>query len=250
MEARLELTRQAVGSHFWFRGFRQFVLPALASAVGDRRNLRLLDCGSGTGDNLAFLAPYGYAVGVDVSLPGVSRARASGYGGVGGDVRRLPFSADAFDVVTSFDVLQCVKGDREAVLEMARVVKPGGAVILTVAALECLRGDHSIVWDEHQRYTPASARELVRLAGLTPVRVSFLFASLFPILFVSRTLQRLTRRLRRVSEDSDIRVPSAPVNAALTWLVTTEASLSRIVPMPVGSSLLVVARKPDAVVSR
>ena len=32
MEARLELTRQAVESHFWFRGFRRFVVPAIASA--------------------------------------------------------------------------------------------------------------------------------------------------------------------------------------------------------------------------
>jgi|CXWL01.1.fsa_nt_gi SAM-dependent methyltransferase len=244
MEERLELTRQAVESHFWFRGFRQFVVPAIASAVGGRRTLRLLDCGSGTGDNLALLAPYGYAVGVDVSWPGVARASAAGHGGVCGDVTRLPFSDNAFDLATSFDVLQMIERDGEAVREIARVVKPGGAVILTMAALECLRGDHSLVWDEYRRYTPGKARALVRKAGLTPVRVTFLFASLFPILLLSRVMQRLTMRFRRPSVDSDIRVPSAPVNTTLTWLVTAEASLARIVSMPVGSSLLVIARKP------
>jgi len=245
MEERLELTRQAVATHFWYRGFRQFVVPVIASVLGNRRNLRLLDCGSGTGDNLAFLAPYGRAVGVDLSLPGVALARASGHRGVGGDVARLPFLAESFDVATSFDVLQQIHGDAEAVREMARVVRPGGVLILTLAALECLHGDHNVVWDELRRYTPSSAAELIRQAGLTPVRVSFLFASLFPILFVSRTVQRVTRRFRPLNETSDISVPSPPVNAVLTWLVTAEALLARIVPMPIGSSLLVIARKPD-----
>ncbi len=244
MEARLELTKRAVDSHFWFRGFRQFVLPAIASAVGDRSDLRLLDCGSGTGDNLRFLEPYGKAVGLDLSMPGVAHARASGFGGVCGDVTHLPFRDSVFDLATSFDVLQQIERDADAVREMARVVRPGGRVILTLAALECLHGDHNVVWDEIRRYTPSSAGALVRQAGLVPERVRFLFASLFPMLFLSRTLQRATRRFRRLNETADISVPSAPVNTVLTWLVTAEAALTRIVPMPIGSSLLVIARKP------
>jgi ubiquinone/menaquinone biosynthesis C-methylase UbiE len=244
MEERLELTRQAVESHFWFRGFRQFVVPVLAAAVDGRTNLRLLDCGSGTGDNLALLAPYGTAVGIDLSRPGVSRTRRLGHGGVCGDVAHLPFRDQSFDLATSFDVLQQIEHDAHAVREMARVLKPGGRVVLTLAALECLHGDHNVVWDEIRRYTPATARELVRQAGLVPERVSFLFASLFPMLLVTRTLQRATRRFRRLNETSDISVPPAPVNTVLTWLLTAEASLARVVPMPVGSSLLVTARKP------
>jgi hypothetical protein len=34
------------------------------------------------------------------------------------------------------------------------------------------------------------------------------------------------------------------VNGVLTWMLKAEAALSRRVPMPIGSSLLVVARKP------
>jgi len=39
-------------------------------------------------------------------------------------------------------------------------------------------------------------------------------------------------------------VPSAPVNALLTALVTAEARAARYVSLPVGSSLLVVGKKP------
>ena len=47
--------------------------------------------------------------------------------------------------------------------EKARIVRPGGAVVLTLAALELLRGDHAEAWREVKRYTPASARRLVEV---------------------------------------------------------------------------------------
>ena len=116
-------------------------------------------------------------------------------------------------------------------------------MILTVAAWEALRGDHAISWSEVHRYTPASVRGLVETAGLRVERVSFLFASLFPLIAVTRMFQRLTRSMRTVREDADIRVPSAPINTLLTHVVKCEARLARVIPMPIGSSLMVVARK-------
>jgi hypothetical protein len=59
-----------------------------------------------------------------------------------------------------------------------------------------------------------------------------------------RLIQRLTRRLRDAPRaDADIAVPVAPVNLLLTALVSAEAALARFVSMPIGSSLIVVARK-------
>jgi len=161
-----------------------------------------------------------------------------------GDVTRIPLASSSFDLATSFDVLQCVKADLDAVREMARIVRPGGVVVLTLAALDVLRGDHAEVWQEVRRYNPGTARRLVEAAGLRPERVSFMFASLFPLMASVRLVQRVTRRFgRTVRADTDITVPIGPVNVLLTALVSAEAALVRHVPMPIGSSLLVVARK-------
>lgn len=243
MDDLLELTREAEAHHFWFRGFRSFVVPVLRDVAHGRRNLHLIDCGCGVGQNIDLLSPYGRAVGFDLTHAGVSAARAAGRPVARADVTRIPFPTGVFDVATCFDVLQCVGPDEEALREIARIVRPGGHVVLTLAALGILRGDHAEVWDEQRRYTPASARRLVETAGLQPERVSFLFASVFPLMLTVRTAQRLLRPWRGVQRDEDIRVPPAPVNAVLTWLVHTEAALSRRMPMPIGSSLLVVARK-------
>jgi SAM-dependent methyltransferase len=241
----LELTARAEASHFWFRGFRQFVAPVLARVASGRPDLRLIDCGAGTGHNLSLLRPHGQVFAFDLAPTSLTKGRLLGRPLVRADITRIPFRSGIFDVATSFDVLQCVADDTGAVREMARVTRPGGTVLLTVAALELLRGDHAEFWNESQRYTPRSARALVQQAGLEPVRVSFMFASVFPLMLGARLVQRLTRRFREPRADSDIGVPSAPVNAALTAALSAEAALSRHLPMPVGSSLLVVARKPE-----
>lgn len=239
----LELTARAEASHFWFRGFRGFIAPVLEAVAAGRRGLRLIDCGAGTGHNLALLRPYGQVFAFDLAPSGLTRARAGGHPLVRADITRIPFRSATFDVATSFDVLQSVPADRAAVREMARVLRPGGHVVLTVAALELLRGDHSEVWQEVHRYTPASARALVEQAGLVPLRSTFLFASLFPVMLPARLLQRATRPFRALRPHADIAVPPAPVNAVLSAVVQGEAALARRMPMPIGSSVLVVARK-------
>lgn len=239
----LELTRQAQATHFWFRGFRRFVAPTLGDLARGRTDLRLIDCGCGVGQNITLLEPYGDAIGFDLMPGGAATARASGHPVVRADVVRIPFPTDTFDIATSFDVLQCVDQDVAAMREMARIVRPGGAVVLTLAALDVLRGDHAEVWREVRRYTPASARQLIASAGLRAERIDFLFASVFPLMLAVRSFQRLRRGFRPVQADTDIAVPPAPINAALTWLVNGEAALARRIPMPIGSSLLVVARK-------
>ena len=244
MDDLLELTGRAEATHFWFRGFRRFVAPVLHDLAGGRRDLRLVDCGCGTGHNLALLRPYGRAFGFDLTAAGTARAHQAGHPAVCGDVTNIPFGPATFDIATSFDVLQCVEFDSAAVAGMSRILRRGGALLVTLAALDSLSGDHAEAWREVRRYTPRSAGRLMEDAGLRVERVSFLFASLFPLMIAVRAGQRLLRPFRELRRDSDIAVPVAPINAALTGLVYAEAALARRVAMPVGSSLLVVARKP------
>ena len=239
----LELTSRAEATHFWFRGFREFVTPVVRELSGGRRDLRIIDCGCGTGYNIRLLQPYGRVVGFDLHEGGVAMTRASGATVVRADAAQAPFASGSFDIATSFDVIQCLEPDAAVVREMARMVRPGGAVLVTLAALEMLRGDHSVSWQEVRRYTPAMARKLFAQAGLTVERVSFLFGSLFPLMLTVRAVQRLLRPFRTYRPDTDIAIPSGPVNGVLTAVLMAEARIARMVPMPIGSSLLVVGRK-------
>jgi ubiquinone/menaquinone biosynthesis C-methylase UbiE len=245
MSELLELTARAEATHFWFHGFRGYVAPAIREIAAGRRDLHILDCGCGTGYNLRnLLQPYGRTFGFDFDLDAIRRARGAGGPLVRADIQRIPFLSNTFDLATSFDVVQSVPDDRAALRDMARVLKPGGSVVLNVTALDVLRGDHSDVWGELRRYTRDRAAALVRDAGLEPTRISYLFGSLVPLMLAVRRAQAMRRRYRGPTGDEDLTVPSAPVNLALTALVRAEVALARRVTIPFGSSLLIVARKP------
>ena len=79
MAALLELTARAEPSHFWFHGFRAYVAPVIGELADGRRNLRILDCGCGTGYNMrALLGPHGRTFGFDLDEDSMWRARRTG----------------------------------------------------------------------------------------------------------------------------------------------------------------------------
>jgi ubiquinone/menaquinone biosynthesis C-methylase UbiE len=221
----------------------------LARAAAGRKGLRLLDCGCGTGTNLRqLLQPHGEAWGFDLTDVGLEFAR-SHYGRrrlARASTVHLPFPNGAFDVVTSFDVLYCLPDEveREAVREMWRVLKPGGAAVINVAAMEILRGNHSVLSAELRRYSRASLRALLEPAGFRIERLTYTNAALFPLMLGVRGVQRAVGLARESEAEGEITVPPAPVNALLSGLLAVEAGLARTVPMPFGSSLLCLARKP------
>src|SRR6187399_2436501 len=87
----LELTHRAEQSHFWFRGFRQYMKPALARATAGVTAARILDCGCGTGSNLEMLRPYGNAVGFDLTRIGTEFAKAHGHRVAQASIGDIPF---------------------------------------------------------------------------------------------------------------------------------------------------------------
>lgn len=242
-----ELTAAAEPTHFWFHGFRTYFSREIRRIADGRQDLSILDCGCGTGYNLrVLLAPYGRTFGFDLHVDSIRRSRVRRRPLVRANAERIPFASDTFDLVTSFDVIQSVPDDRRAVREMGRVLAPGGHLVLNVTALDFMRGDHSDVWGELRRYTPGRARRLLDDAGLEPVRVAFLFGSLLPLMLAVRMAQRVQRLWRVPRGDEDLVVPPVPINALLTAVVRAEAALARRVPIPFGSSLMIVARKPAA----
>ncbi len=248
MDRLLEATARVEREHFWWLGFRAFVEPALKRAA-PHGAARVLDCGCGTGANLELLRRTGPAVGIDLTWAGLSFARTLGERQVAqATAGALPFPDASFDLVTSFDMLQCVPGEAEAMAfgEIARVLRPGGHAVLNVAAMDLLWGNHSIFAHEVRRYSRRELRSKLRRAGLEPLRVTYTNASLFPILAPLRFVERM-RGL--ATSDADARaatessLPPRPVNAALTALLRLEARVVRLIDIPFGSSLLAIAEK-------
>jgi SAM-dependent methyltransferase len=244
MERMLEATAAAEERHFWFRALRRQSRALLTTALAGRAPRLIVDCGAGTGRNLEWLREFGPAVGIELSPTGLAAGRAHGRPMVRGTITQLPLADATADVATSFDVLYALDhtdADR-AVREMWRVLRPNGVVVINVAALDILRGSHSVLTQEQQRFSRHSLTALVVAAGFRVERLTFSHMSSFPVALAVRAAERLTGRAGTAS-DADLRVPPAPVNAIFDVLLQLEAAWLRVGNLPIGSSLLMVARK-------
>jgi ubiquinone/menaquinone biosynthesis C-methylase UbiE len=247
MDRLLEATYRVEQRHFWWTGLRSFVRPFVAGALDGRSHPRILDCGCGTGANLVMLGEFGRATGFDLSRDGLGFARRYGQRRLArASVTHIPFADATFDLVTALDVLYSLAEDDEAVAlgEMYRVLKPGCRLIVNVAALSVLRGNHSVFGSEVRRSTRRRLRAVLTRAGFEVSRLSYTNASIFPLILAVRTGQRLMGLASPEEAGTDVVLPMAPVNALLSGLLRLEARALRVVDMPIGSSLLCVARKP------
>jgi SAM-dependent methyltransferase len=244
MAALLAATAEVEARHFWFRGFRRFVAPMIAAAAAGRRDLVIVDCGAGTGSNLALLERYGTPLGVELTMTGARLARDRGERRmICGDVAALPVATGSVDLATSFDVIYCLSDAEEqaALAEMHRILKPGGRLVINAAAMPGLAGEHSDLIQEIRRYTRRGLEAKLAAAGFTTLRATYTNAATLPLVAGVRALQR--RGLLRSGGASarDMQTPAAPINAALSAALAAEAALLRVMNMPFGSSLLALA---------
>src|SRR5438034_32829 len=116
-----------------------------------------------------------------------------------------------------------------------------GAARGNAAALDSLRGNHSILAGEVRRYGRRDLRRRLEAAGFTIERATYTNLAILPMVAGVRLLQRIAGH---EESHEEISVPPRPINAVLSGLLAAEAAVVRHVDMPIGSSLLVLARKP------
>jgi SAM-dependent methyltransferase len=112
-----------------YAGYKARVVELLGAAAGGR----YLEIGSGTGADAVELARrYGAeVVGVDSSVAMVEEARSRGLAvALVADAHALPFDADVFDGAWADRTFQHLADPGQALAELVRVVRPGGAVVV------------------------------------------------------------------------------------------------------------------------
>lgn len=230
--------------HWWYRGRRR-VLRAILDDLPLPARALLLDAGCGSGRTLDELCHYGAASGADISLDAVAHARRRGHNVHHARVEELPFRAQTFDVVTCLDVVEHTPDDRETLVELHRVLRPGGFLILTVPAHPLLWSRHDELNLHYRRYTRRALRRLAGDVQLELVRETYFNGVLLPAAALVRWGQRIGVGPSAVS---DLQLTPAPLNRLLELPLAAEARLlaagGRV---PAGLSLLCVLRAPASI---
>ena len=129
----------------------------------------VLDAGAGQGSLSAKLGKLGFDVtSADASPAAVAVLRERLPGQViEASIAELPFADEAFDGAVLGEVLEHVEDDRGALTEIARVLRPGGVLALSVPANPKLFGP-SDIWAGHvRRYTRPELINACESAGFT-----------------------------------------------------------------------------------
>jgi SAM-dependent methyltransferase len=234
-------------SHWWFRG-RRLVLADLLRRHVDSR-LRLLDVGSSGGSVTQALMELGPVTACDLDLRSAAAAgRWPGLSPVVGRAEALPFEDHSFDLVTAFDVIEHIDDDLGALQEIARVVRPTGAVAIAVPAYEWMWGRQDEVNGHRRRYTRWLLRRRLEAAGLHVERMTSFNSFLFPPIATIRLLRRLYREAgkgqdRAAVARSDFSMTRpGKMNEALSVIFGAERWILRVMDLPVGVSLFAFTR--------
>jgi SAM-dependent methyltransferase len=232
--------------HWWYSGMRRVAMAVLEHALAGQSGLRILDAGCGTGGTTIELRRFGKVVGIDLAWEALEPARGRGLSRLArASIERLPFGDASFDVATSFEVVYHlgVASDMSALIEMRRVLKPGGLFMLRVPAHDWLRGEHDRLVHTRHRYSRTEVSSKLIEAGFDVERLSWANTLLFPPAVLKRLLERSNNGHDGTAGEPDLWQPPAVLNGILEGLVAVEAqAIPRGVPLPFGLSVLAVAR--------
>ncbi len=232
-------------SHWWYRGMESITRQFIEQRHSRGDHLRILDAGCGTGAAMGYLSDYGAVVGMDYSAEALRFCRLRKRERLGqASVMRLPCRNEIFDLVASFDVI-CqfgVTDDLLALREFARVLVPGGRLVLRVPAAKWLRGQHDTAADVEKRYSAHEVEEKLHAAGLEPEHISHANMFLFPI----AVAKRLAERIIPPQPGSDLTLGMGPLNGLLRIVLAAEAPLVARCGLPFGLTVVALARKPSA----
>ena len=101
----------------------------------DSPDALLVDLACGGGLMAPHAARLGYRhVGVDLGLAGLQLARAHGMSAVRGSVLAVPLADGCADVVVAGEILEHVEDDVAVLAEAARLLRPGGTLVIDAIA--------------------------------------------------------------------------------------------------------------------
>ncbi len=228
--------------HWWFVVRNRIIAEAISEFAPESPDL-ILEVGCGTGGNLRRLRdtfPDARVRGIEPSESAAEVGRGLGCEIEQGVLETLPFADGEVDLLLALDVLEHCREDDIAMAEAVRVLSPGGVFVGTVPALMSLWGPHDDRNAHFRRYRLGQLEDVVRGAGLEIERITYFNTLLLPVGYVTRVISRATGSLAFTGVD----IPPAPVNALMKDVFSAEVPLLRRAKLPVGMSLLVVARRP------
>ena len=225
--------KKAEQRHFWFSVRRRYIYDRIKKFI--LPPAKTLEIGCGTGNVSNFLSAKGYEVTGCEYFPEALEIAYENFTKVRGNALSLPFKEKSFNIVGLFDVIEHFDDDKTVLIEAKRAIKPGGIIAITVPAKEELWGYPDEKAHHKRRYSKKTLSFSLSAVGFKTLSIEYIFSFLyFPVKF--------SRKKKPKGGNKFIINPI--LNKFLQLTFETERVLNKVIPMPIGTSLIAIGT-PD-----
>jgi SAM-dependent methyltransferase len=229
--------RELYERHWWWRARERLIVALLRSLAPAEGWRTILDVGCGDGLFFDRLDEFGDVEGIESDWSLVQHD-----GRWASRIRIQPFDqtfqpGQRYSLITMLDVLEHLPDASLALRRAAGLLEPDGVLVVTVPAFQALWTSHDDLNHHVRRFTRSTLIHLAREAGFDPVTSRYFFFWTCPMKLLIGLKERMLGRPSAAPS-----VPPVILNRALFALSLVEQETLGRLPMPFGSSLLLVGR--------
>lgn len=234
-------------THWWYTNRIRLFKRELQQA-GINLTSHVLDIGTASGNDLQMLMEAGFTnvEGIEPDIDAISFCRYKGFSRITqGSLPEMPFEDSSFDLVVATDILEHVDNDALGVREIARVLKPGGRVLITVPAFQSMWGLQDTISLHKRRYRREELLELCKRNGIdidTSDCFYFNYILFLPI-FIARKILNLMNGLKKNTVKNEGHINNPLLNALFDRIFYLDILTARSLKVPFGVSLFALGRK-------
>lgn len=228
--------------NWWFKVRRNLIFDLFAKYKVSYES-KIFDFGCGSGYLVGELQKMGYnAFGVDFEKEAIRYGLNSGIKNLTvGTGEKIDHLDRSFDLVTILDVLEHIENERSLMVELVRILKPGGKIIITVPAYQWMWGIQDEVAHHYRRYIMKSILKLVKdYPSLSVVKNTYFNTFLFLPVAIVRLVSKWFSLKGR---ESDFDINNKWLNKLFFFIFDLERKVLKYINFPFGVSILLIAKK-------
>jgi SAM-dependent methyltransferase len=233
-----ERYRDLFENHWWWRARTQLIIDTLRRLRPPQGWRNILDIGCGDGLFFGQLSEFGEIEGVEPCQELVRPLNP-----FFDRIHICPFNENfqpgkQYSLILMLDVLEHLEDPVAALRQALDLLAPQGTFVATVPAFMSLWTNHDVMNHHFTRYTKSAFRKVASQAGLEIQEERYLYHWTYPAKLGVRLVETLFRQ-----KPSPAAIPASWVNEALFWISRIEQKTLSVLPMPFGSSMIVVGKK-------
>lgn len=243
MQTRVyEIESQIEKNHWWFTNRRNMFKRYIDGLYLSKKD-PILDIGSSSGSNLRLLKELDFKnyQGFDLNSSAKDFCESKGLGEVIiGDICSSDLKDNYYQLILATDIIEHIENDNLAIKEIARILKPGGNLIITVPTFMCLWGLQDIVSMHKRRYLISQIREKIIASDLEIIESYYFNFLLFLPIYIARKIIKWFK----IKIDSENSLNSIFINQILQIIFAADIFIARkIKKIPFGASAFILAKK-------